>query len=142
LDNGDLFYPSAGDVGILFSPNGSVEALSVNGLLQRPTQTIHLLLGKLTVSSDVDNNWFDLKNIIVSINPQTGTISTNPVYPPYFNTNNPGPPFANEPPANVQNQFDPENPPKITDTPNSNFIQALFYSRKFAREAQTMGGKR
>lgn len=157
LDSGGLFFPPAGVVGILFSPNGSVDALSVNGILYpHPTKTIYLLIGKTTVftgdlaSSEPDNNWFDLKNIIVSINPQTGVVSTNPVYPPFYNTStpNPGPPFANEPPANMQNEFKPDSPPQyiwskpLSDPANAPFVQALFYSRKYAREAQTMGGKR
>jgi prepilin-type N-terminal cleavage/methylation domain-containing protein len=136
---------------IMFTPNGAVDSLYIGTARYRPTTTIYLLLGKMTVSSETDNNWFDLKNVIVSINPQTGTVSTNPVYPAYYNTStpNPGPPFANDPPASMKNEFtNPMNPPTLdtskdlTNASNAAFIQALFYSRKFAREAQTMGGKR
>jgi hypothetical protein len=161
IDNGLLFYkqsttnPTLSDltrppVTILFSPNGSVEQLNINGTQFKPTQTIHLLLGKLTVSMEPDKNWYDLNNYILSINPQTGTVSTNTVYPPFYNsdkTNNPGPPYPHEP-RNVNNQFDPTNLPPysmdklLTDPANDNFMQALFYSRKYAREAQTTGGKR
>ncbi len=156
VDNGTLLcYPDPSQpastpapIVIMFSPGGSVDSFHIGGNRFKPTQTIHLLIGKLTVNSEVDNNWFDLKNVIVSINPQTGTISTNPVYPPYYNTQN-LPPYPLDPPiAKYPNQFNPANPPKLditkplTDPANANFVQALFYSRKFAREAQTMGGKR
>jgi prepilin-type N-terminal cleavage/methylation domain-containing protein len=155
----DNAYPPApttsligGATTILFSPNGSVDSLYIGTTKYKPTQTIHLLVGKLTVNSEPDNNWFDLKNIIVSVNPQTGTVSTNPVYPPYYDASLvvqplPNPPFPNDPPA-AQNQFDPSKPPAINyldpyqSGADTKFLQALFYSRKFAREAQTMGGKR
>jgi hypothetical protein len=151
-DNGGLFnvYPTA--TAILFSPNGSVESINIGGTVFKPSQTIYLLVGKTTVTalnsdgtidlnnSEPDGNWFDMKNVIVSINPQTGTVSTNPVYPPYMSNSAAAPPYSNDPPTSG-NVFDPAKPPAVSYTDNG-FLQALFYSRKFAREAQTMGGKR
>ncbi|MCC6123930.1 MAG: prepilin-type N-terminal cleavage/methylation domain-containing protein [Pirellulales bacterium] len=130
----------AGNSAIMFSPSGAVDALYINGTPYKLSHTIHLLVGKLTVGGEPNNNYADLKNILVSINPQTGTISTNPVYPPFCVASPGPPPYPNDPPA-VQNTFDPANPPAVNYSDNR-FVQALFYSRKFAREAQTMGGKR
>jgi prepilin-type N-terminal cleavage/methylation domain-containing protein len=139
---------------LLFSPSGSLESLYVGSQVVKPTQPIHLLLGKLTVNSEPDNNWCDMRNVIVTVNPQTGAVSTSPVYPPYFSRPPASPPFPNDPPAAIANQFNPDNPPQydptkpltdpgtVTVPGNAAFIQALFYSRKFAREAQLMGGKR
>jgi prepilin-type N-terminal cleavage/methylation domain-containing protein len=148
-----FFMGTPRPVTVLFSPNGSVELLNIGGRVYYPTQPIHLLLGKLTVSLEPDKNWFDLNNYILSINPQTGTVSTNTVYPPYCNENLtvnplPFPPFPNEPPATPGNKFDPQNPPATSyinpyaPSADTRFLQALFYSRKYAREAQTIGGKR
>jgi hypothetical protein len=143
-------YPTA--TAILFSPNGSVESINIGGTVFKPSQTIYLLVGKTTVTtlnsdgtidlnnSEPDGNWFDMKNVIVSINPQTGTVSTNPVYPPYYTDPALNVPWPNDPPT-TGNIFDPAKHGKV-DYSDSKFLQALFYSRKFAREAQTMGGKR
>jgi prepilin-type N-terminal cleavage/methylation domain-containing protein len=117
---------------ILFSPGGAVDSFYVNGTAHKVSQTIHLLVGKLTIGDintlgdERNNNYADLKNIIVSINSQTGTISTNPVHPQQF--------------APVIPQYDRTK--LLNDPANANFVQALFQTRTFAREAQTMGGKR
>ena len=142
VDNGSTFFSGTQNpIVVMFSPSGSLDSLYIGGTLWKPTQAIHLLVGKLTVSNEPDNNYADLKNILVSINPQTGTVSTNPVYPPYCSASPGPPPYPNDPPSSPSSNFDPANPPTINYSDNR-FLQALFYSRKFAREAQTMGGKR
>jgi hypothetical protein len=114
------------------------------------------MVSKLIVNSDQDQegrNYADQNNIILGINPQTGTVSTNQVYPPYCSKSLtaqslPLPPFPINPPSSPPTDFDPNNPPAVNYVnpyPNgadTRFMQSLFYSRKFAREAQTMGGKR
>jgi hypothetical protein len=52
--------------------------------------------------------------------------AANPIWPNEFNPNNPP-------------TLDPTKP--ITDLANIPYLQSLYYSRAFAREAQTMGGK-
>jgi prepilin-type N-terminal cleavage/methylation domain-containing protein len=145
-----------GDVAILFSPGGSVDAVYSEGRKNRPTETIYLTVGTLL---NEKQNYADLRNIIISINPQSGVISTNEVAPPYFNAQNRGiqtndlPPYVPNP--TWPNQFKPDSPTKIavgnkplrnkiplTDSANREYIQSLYYSRAFAREAQMMGGKR
>jgi hypothetical protein len=147
-----------GDVAILFSPGGSVDAVYAEGKKNRPTETIYLTVGTLL---NEKQNYSDLRNIIISINPQSGVISTNEVAPPFFNAQNRGiqtndrPPYVPNPTSFWPNQFKPDSPKKIavgseplknkvllTDSANTEYIQSLYYSRAFAREAQMMGGKR
>jgi prepilin-type N-terminal cleavage/methylation domain-containing protein len=99
-----LFGATAGDVTIMFAPNGSVDRVySSVTLLNGPvTQPIFLLIGKREripppaspVASNPDTfaNWQDLNNLWVVVNPQTGLVTTGEVKPvvPWSTTFNSG----------------------------------------------------
>jgi Tfp pilus assembly protein FimT len=113
----DPFSAATGDVGILFSPNGSVySAYYVGGASTNVTAPIFLLVGKrervgntAQTSFNAANaplwaNWQDPTNLWVVINPQTGLVTSGEVAAP---------------------------------TPTS----AISDARALARDAQSMGGK-
>ena len=89
IDNGTLF--NSGSVIILFSPNGGIDCVWVNGSQSYVSRPIFLLVGKrervgnaAVPSQTADNrplwaNWQDLENVWVMINPQTGLITTGEV---------------------------------------------------------------
>jgi Tfp pilus assembly protein FimT len=79
------FSATTNDVGILFSPNGSVYgAYYVNGASTYVTTPIFLLVGKrervgaTPIANDPAtwSNWQDLTNLWVVINPQTGLVTS------------------------------------------------------------------
>lgn len=122
---GDVFT-QGGPVVVTFNSTGSVHSLSVNGgAPYKPTSPIFFLVGqraKLTGMSYTANmdqatavktfNFRDLGNIWVSINPQSGLVTSSPM-------------------ALVT----PTNPP-----PANPFQADVATSRALARDAQTLGG--
>ena len=85
---------TAGDVTILFGPTGSITSVSIandQGSPYQPTQPIYLLIGKrekvgANVLAPTPNtnpatmtNWQDLNNVWVSINQQSGFVSTRSI---------------------------------------------------------------
>ncbi len=119
VDNSPVFG-AAGDVTILFSPNGGVDRLYANGTFGPVSQTIFLLVGKRERVSNTFvaapaaanqsswPNYQDLDNIWVTVNPQTGLVVTDQVAAS----------------------------PTATDV-----ASAINAARTLARDAQGMGGK-
>jgi hypothetical protein len=66
---------------IMFSPNGSLERVYHDGHVHSGAEPIFLLVGKQErvpagTAEDSLTNWQDLKNLWVTLNPQTGLITT------------------------------------------------------------------
>ncbi len=83
---------TAGDVTILFGPTGSITSVSIandQGSPYQPTQPIYLLIGKRekiganvlagNTNPATMTNWQDLNNVWVSINQQSGFVSTRSI---------------------------------------------------------------
>jgi len=67
---------------IVFSPNGSVDCIYYNDTRYAVTQPIYLLVGKRerVPSAQAENgiaNWQDLDCLWITLNPQTGTVTSN-----------------------------------------------------------------
>ncbi len=105
---------------IMFSPNGAVQRIySDDGPGAAVTEPIFLLVGKReNVPFDPNDpdavaNWQDLTNLWITLNPQSGLVTTNKVAP--------------------------SSDPDFSD-PDS-VAAALWQSREFARQGHTEGGR-
>jgi hypothetical protein len=72
---------STAPIVIMFSPNGGLDHLYMGGTPTRATQLVFLLIGKREripagAAEDLLNNWQDLENLWISINPQSGLVNT------------------------------------------------------------------
>jgi type II secretory pathway pseudopilin PulG len=144
----DTNLPIPGDVTILFGPTGAVQSVSiVNVGAFTPTKPIFLLVGKreripsgnlfptITQGNPATwPNWYDLKNIWVMLNPQSGLISTGENGS--VNSGNGGqlPTWTDR---TTWRQFIVTY--IITGPPQS--IPVPVQCRALARDAQSMGGK-
>jgi len=81
LPNGN-FQDAAAPIIIIFSPNGAVDRVYYNGQVYPVTQPIYLLVGKRerVPSATAENgiaNWQDLDSLWITLNPQTGMVTSN-----------------------------------------------------------------
>ncbi len=131
--NAALFGYGQDDVIIMFSPNGSVGRYYYDNVdgnqVKDATEPIYLLIGWRDLienvssfedpSADIDeeeiSNWQTLSNLWIAISPQTGLITTAEL-------------------ANIDIEID-----KITG--EESLGQAIMETRKYARRAQSKGGR-
>lgn len=69
---------------ILFSPNGSVDRVIIGGITAPLVEPLYLLVGrreKVTATLPEEQNWSDMNNLWITLNPQTGLINTAPMGP-------------------------------------------------------------
>ena len=142
------------DVGILFSPNGSVYgAYYVGGgagSFTYVTQPIFLLVGKrervgatpIATDPATWSNWQDLINVWVVINPQTGLVTTGEVaaVPAWQSGSYAIGSYVLAPDKNVYVCTTAGN---TTQPPGSGWspVSAITAARALARDLQSMGGK-
>ncbi len=146
-DSQSFQNPSASyyDVAVMFSSNGAVEGYYWNNTVNPAAGPIYILVGsrsrvrdfvkdKLLATPNLKDlpNWADLSSLWITINYQTGLVSTDENCAINFATQ----------------KDSGGNPIDWTTAPNWNWTNPSLYwpffitqSRKYARESQSMGGR-
>ncbi len=77
----ESFGSGSGAVYIMFSPHGAIDRVYSDTINRRVIRPIHLLIGKREKipTAAGDENWRDFHNIWVSLNPQSGLVTTSEV---------------------------------------------------------------